>query len=335
MKKIFFLTSLLIGSWSFTAPRVNNGGGAWICTDRQTQQILWIQMSDLVSVEDWHVPPTSFQETNEWQIFSKQRQYVRRNLLALEQIVQKHEFELQEKIVLTDQTIEISEDNIFSTRPRPETCYNGVVAYKQIADFITNGDLLIDVKIWNHPLMTKTHKAILLWHEFLYKIFREEFHDENSSRACHITGLMFLQLPQEILQNAISTALSSTELGKELWSPVKLFPALMQCHLKVHNKEKVIFQKTWDNLISGRSYFAQTEDFVFSMRTDFHSGFPETMKIYDVAENTDIWLPLSEVTSLLSSGKQAVLSKVTQSKPDMRAIITCENVALLDMLDHS
>lgn len=180
---------------SVAGDKVGNGGGLWVCHTEGVFEKL--HLVDLYEAEHellWSMKTFSSEKKSERiveEVVAEVQKYFptySREWLAHLRWVQK-----KKKFVRLE--LEKVDDALFRTRPPSQACPNGLWEYKQLANFthILN-DVIISEELWNHPRLSETDRAGLLWHEAIYYWFRTKYQDSDSTRARYVTGLLFSQL---------------------------------------------------------------------------------------------------------------------------------------------
>lgn len=200
--------------------RVGNGGGAWICRERN-QTLRTAEVVDLWEQREEHrLQPDamifsvgSTLTTGLDQIESKIQTLI--NELAAEtqgtssstslslthyergattflRLFRRERLEAQRILTLTDDSSFLTRiyDDYLRVRPNPEViCPGGVVQAEQVANYTPLNQLLVRQSLWNHPQFGIRGQISLLSHEIVYAAFRIPMIDDSDSvRARHLTA---------------------------------------------------------------------------------------------------------------------------------------------------
>ncbi len=296
------------------APRVNNGGGGWICKDFDSKTIRWIKMNDLHAVDDLPYKFVHFSAMNATQIFEAQKVRAQQFSRKLAKHISEKDFDIFGSIKFVDHSLTISEDNHFYRRPDPSTCENGILEYSQIADYIDGGSLLIDSRIWNHQKMSEYNKAVLLTHEYLYKIFRSVFPDKTSNRALRATGLLFLEMPPQLLQTDLDKISEDINYADAQWIPAQLSAISMTCTVRVQNEFEVLDFKEWKTLAYGESIYHHKLGLLFTIVVGYQSSYPVKLEIYREDDNSEVRLAAQSINEQIEKNGFVQLSQTQATK---------------------
>lgn len=223
IKKLYLIFVLLFSSYSFSGPRVGNGGGGWGCL--VDDKLQWVELLDLYEAKhEFKYGPletehdgdilASFntlvgsllsdftERVNEDKSFEDKLKFNARFNQILKRLkdisfLNTHGLELNLKIVMdlfsfVDRSLVTVEDAAFRIMPKKDECLNGEIIYLQIANFTNDDRLLVSKKNWSY--LSVDNRVALVFHEALYLTFRTIFSDEDSSRARKAVALLFSNL---------------------------------------------------------------------------------------------------------------------------------------------
>lgn len=322
-----FIVSLFLNSPLVLAgPRVNNGGGAWVCRDQDQNKINWIEILDLTQGIGKYRPALS---GSEWDIYEQKLSLIQKQFPKLQIILDQAPVDLRKAFRFLDHSLEVVGDGAISAKPNPGYCVHGLIGYVQIADFLTTGDLIIDKNIWNHKSLSVRSKAALLLHERLYYAFRKVLADETSYRAQKIVGAFFDEsLSSEALMKAIQVSLDldSNVMSFLYERPVVLFPVQLTCTLLIAGFNEVGARNLqyWQDIPFGSSLTTSMAGYTYHVETSELDGSPKSMQVQDDKSGYSAVVDGDELTTLFFRNHRASVH-LENHAINRKAVLFCES----------
>jgi len=274
------LLVLLFAPHVQAGPRVNNGGGAWVCVNKETQKTEWIELLDLASDIGKSYSNTA---QNEWTLYREKLDLIKSQIPELQKILMSAPIDLQRRIKFVDHALDIIADAAMSNKPLPSTCNSGHVQYVQVADFLITGDLVIDKEVWQSKKFSMHSKAALLLHERLYYAFRTLLKDETSLRAQKIVEILF---QDSFNEKSIQDINKNLKIDQNFWGwlserTVVLSPVELTCSIALlHGGTRLLFKfKYFRHVQYGSRLVGKLRDYSFIVETDPEDGAPRVMKL--------------------------------------------------------
>lgn len=297
MKYFILVFTLCLSANAFGGPRVNSGGGGWMCSDALGAR--WIRSVDLFEAEGSRLRIAPVQGKTAKEILDAKMEKIRRELPSLDAFLRKYPVDLESAVWLWPIKLDSTEDASLMVRPRSATCAGGRIEYVQVANFLIDGTIIISAPLWRDPAFAEVEKAAILLHEILYKASRDAYGDENSQRARRITGLVFSDLGAEELRLKVADALSEfTKWGRE--DGIAPFAVKAVCRAWVENEwRKVQIEKTWEAKEFGSARYFELEGFAFIMGTAAEDGLFSSLSIEDKATGAETALASEDMRDIL------------------------------------
>jgi len=209
----FFFINLNITN---AGPRVGNGGGGWLCTN--DNEVSWIQIIDLYeAAHEFDLEPLNFYGLELDQIFTLLMDKLDTIGELKNYNFQSYLYQARTKYILVEASDFFKiKDDLVRVRPSGITCPNGEISKVQIANMTFDGRLIINKKYWDY--LSEKEKAALIFHEAYYKLFRDFYNDEDSTRARKVVGYLFSELSRDDLKNKF------TESRENLFTAIDMAP---------------------------------------------------------------------------------------------------------------
>jgi len=224
--KSWLFTLLLLPLTAAAAPRVNNGGGVWVCANGGRTE--WIQAADFFELDPERRSRRDFGAASTDEIFKLQQSLVAANFPELQRVLQKWPLDFSKITRYVDFDLSSTGDMNFTSRPQPADCEDGVVSYQQLAVYLYDDTLLIAEPLWRNPKLSPTDQAAILFHEWVYRALRGEQDEQTSARTRRIVAWLFSTADAESARKAIARELllsSHDQLEDELAT----FPVNPRC----------------------------------------------------------------------------------------------------------
>lgn len=286
-KYALIMLNLIVFPFSWAGPRVNNGGGVWVCKNSVTKKVQWIK-----AVDFWELSMTwadskfePVQAQSAWGIYQEKLNEIYASFPELTLILQKNPLDLKSVIREVSGMLDFVDDNQLIRKPDDFFCENGDVEYGQVADFLVDGNLLISQALWNDPGFSEIDKAGVLLHELIYKALRDERDEQNSERTQKIVYFLFSNLSLQEKQKQVRLILEAKGgvRGRVQVSP---FSIHLNCEVKVTSYSisqvpSLLGSISWKQIQSIEKN-VQIEDFSFLLKRNLEDGRPIQMEITDL-----------------------------------------------------
>jgi hypothetical protein len=267
------ILSLILSFSAPAAPRVNNGGGVWVC--KAFGRVEWIQAADFFALPEEKRRKEDLPGMSREEIFAANARLIREQIPELDKLLSKWPVDFT-KIQWVDFPLSATQDMNFQSRPQPEDCPGGAVRYEQLADFLYGDTLLISKPVWENPRISPTDQAAILLHEWIYKALREDRDEQTSARTRRIVALLFTGLQPGEIRKEIAYELivsSHDQLDEELAT----FPVAPRCDAFVNDE----IVGGWQSLAGrfGEKFSFSRDGIEFSVETSALDGVPEYMAV--------------------------------------------------------
>ncbi len=333
MKSTLILAaSLLIQGLSVSTaaaggPRVGNGGGAWVCQDRETKAYRWMRVVDLFEAEnEFGLSIRESREFDPWVLLEERLKEVRENVPELKGILTTNANQLKRalKILPEGTTLTRIDDGVIRVLPSPSTCSGGYLYYGQLANFTDDGRLLVDGDLWAERALTPLDRAALLLHEMIYKSLRDRKGETNSSRTREIVGYLFSTLDSREIRARVVQALARPA-PKEDGSEVVLDAFEIHCRATFATNERVDYSQYVfpSPLPPGQAYQARLDEFEFHVETDARTGLLSKLAIFDRRSNVSTSLSGHALEAVLLKNKEVGIALERGARGES-AILSCE-----------
>lgn len=197
------------------ADGAGNGGGAWICRDRESDEILWSQVIDLYEAENefgLQLKYTVDEDYFDILIDVINRIEVINSELYSEISPYFSEFISATSNVKFKDHVEIVDDVLFREKPQEVNyCINGRIEYMQLINFSDDNQMQLNSFITNLKF-SSLDRAALVIHEVVYLYLRDKSDDLSSIRTRRITGLLFSNKDNQELDLEIQRILSTNNI---------------------------------------------------------------------------------------------------------------------------
>jgi len=293
--RLLFLLILFLPLFAHASPRVNNGGGVWVCT--QNSETSWVQAADFFELPASQRNREDFGSASVDEIFAKKLHDIENQLPELHQLLMKWPVDFKKVTQFVNFSLTSTEDMDFQTRPQPSDCPEGAASYEQLAVYLYNDTLLISKPLWDSEKMKNADRAAILFHEWIYKALREDRDEQNSARTRKIVALIFSAQDPGSVEKEVSSELNTSSHG-QLDNELATFPVAPRCEALVNG----VVVGSWQ--AHGGSFGEKGEfragGFRFSVETSAQDGVPESMSV--LAEKTGwstvLEAPLARATYL-------------------------------------
>lgn len=286
--KLLFVISVFIqlptqtlarGEQEIAGPKVGNGGGLWLCRDRESLNYKWIELTDLFEAKNefgWELKEFKGQTFPE--IYLSIVELARKNT-KLGALISKYGVDPIQKLTFIHKyaTLTSINDGFYKVRPSAASCSDGYIHYAQLANFTNDGVILVNSSLWAEPLLSSRDKAALLVHELVYKVLRDSRGDKNSLPTRAIVAALFSQLNEAELSRQIDFALSADYPDWDE-SKVNISLAYLTCGAQVSSKSSLVGKLLEEN---GGELVTALEQFEFSVSMDSSEGRPTKAEIVD------------------------------------------------------
>ncbi len=266
------LLLLLLPLTLFAAPRVNNGGGVWLCSTRSDTN--WIQASDFFELRPEHRSREDFGSATKEEIFERKLGDIATLWPDLHKLMRKYPVDFQKITQYVDFSFPPTQDMSFESRPQPSDCPGGVVAYRQLAVYLYNGTLLIDKALWLDEKLSELDRAAILFHEWIYKALRDDRDEQSSARTRRLVALIFSASPASWVAKQITYELNASS-HDQVKDELATFPVHPRCEALVDGE----IVGSWQP--SGKSFGERGEfrgaGYRFTVETSARDGVPEVL----------------------------------------------------------
>lgn len=209
MKKILLSFVLVFNVFSKT--EVGNGGGVWTCRN-DDDSIRWIQLVDFfegevefgLKIYDQYAGMSKSEIINSILEFSGE---IDPNF---EGVLSRYLSIVEESLEFKNSELEVIDDSLYRIRPSRMTCVSGNVNYEQLANYTTDGRILIS-DLYDSDLLSETDKAGLLIHEAIYLFLRESRGETNSVNTRKVLAYLF---SDESAQNVMDVLVNYFNLNR-------------------------------------------------------------------------------------------------------------------------
>ncbi|MES2801810.1 MAG: hypothetical protein V4654_04915 [Bdellovibrionota bacterium] len=258
MKYVLFFFLIIAFNFAYAGPRVNNGGGVWVCRKNDTANVVWIKSHDLFLLEMFDRLSQKFDFMKAWKIYEMQLGLISENFPSLAKMIQQYPLDLKSILRIEDISVDLIGDGGIDLRPLKSSCPDGRVGFEQVADFIAKDLLFLDSKIWHQPMMKEVDKAIIFMHEHIYYVLRKANDEESSVRTQQLVATIFADLPIDIANERVDKILQSSGHPREAGTVI-LFPINLNCYASVldykdengHRSYSRVGEKFWSNFGEG------------------------------------------------------------------------------------
>jgi len=193
MFSLLLFSTLVLLKTAHAGPRVGNGGAGWLCSSEE--KVFWLSTLDLYEAShEFHLTPLEFTTA----AFDEIIHTLSLRLQKIEEF-ENYNFhhyleEVRTGFTLVDSNdLTAIDDNLVRVVPNGRACPHGDISKVQIANMTFDGRLIIDKDLWQ--LLPATEQAALIFHEAFYKLFRDLYNDQDSTRARRVVGPLFSEMP--------------------------------------------------------------------------------------------------------------------------------------------
>lgn len=206
--KGLLLIAIFFPLLSFANKEGGNGGGAWVCREKD-QSIRWARLIDFFeATEEFHLDLKKSEpglDAND--IFD----VLTEKIFQLDQNLHEKLIPYFTKVSLktsyVSKKLPVINDAHPRLKPMAKDCENGSISYEQVAIFTKSGTVLINYDLFFHSNFSEHDKAGLCLHEVIYAYMRDHFQDKDSVRSRKIVGLLSSNLPPKQIKSELSLLL--------------------------------------------------------------------------------------------------------------------------------
>lgn len=193
---------------------VGNGGGVWACVEgggslsglHRIWLIDFYEGEDEFKLKFVDFPP----DMNYEDIIKERRAWIATHLPRVHEWLEPELEAVSKILVEVDGLLTSTEDGAYRVQPSPDLCPEGVIEYRQMANYTPHGRILLQRRLWNSDRLPAAHRAGLVFHEAIYKYLRLRDGDRNSDRTRRLTALLFSNLSPVHLQDEIDAIMAET-----------------------------------------------------------------------------------------------------------------------------
>jgi hypothetical protein len=316
---LFYFTflSLLVSTSSQAGPRVGNGGGVWICQEKNNDY-RWIQLVDLFEGSaEYSLTPFLTSKSNPQDIFKDRIAFIKAGVPVLADILTLDSDQLLSLVHFVPKSSQLSpiNDEQIRVRPAPESCIDGILYYGQLANFTYDGRLLVSQAIWDTQQFSPMSRAGLLLHELIYKTLRDRFRDTNSSRARALVALLFSNLSGSEINQRAAALLGQSNQTPQL-PPVLMHQFQLTCRGRVDFEASPELGSQISLASSSPGFFSGTLlDISFRVISDPESNYPVGLEILHESTGAKASLDRDALSILFrDSGKASLVLNLTNSQ---------------------
>ncbi len=328
MRYVSFLIVLLSTSAVFAAPRVNSGGGGWVCRKIDSGDVVWVKAADLTKVEFIQPGKLVEKEGDQWDLLAEQRAYIKRVLPKLDAILEKYPLNIREKLRPVPDALNFVPDAELRYKPPVSSCPGGVVSYVQLADTNMDGQVIYSSRVWGLPQFSNFQKAAILLHEEIYYALRQSFGDESSYRTRQIMGLVYAGMKDDPLRGGIDEVFKAKPRSRPGIFGFDNGPALFNVRL---NCAVVLNGQTsypWVEVVPGETTQLTVDGYLLKLTTSVIDGSPISMDVTDESTGFSSSLAGSDIISVFNSVRRTVITVKRNTEQSVR--FSCESSSPLD-----
>ncbi|WP_413288327.1 hypothetical protein [Bdellovibrio sp. HCB337] len=331
MKYAFALLTFCATSIAMAAPRVNSGGGGWACRKNDsTGQVMWIKAADLTKVE-FYTPGAGLKELSgdRWTLLKEQHARIEKVVPILASLMRLHPFDIANNLVAIPDALNFVPDAELRYKPPASSCVGGLVSYVQLADTTMDGKVIYSSRVWNMPEFSEFHKAAILLHEEIYFALRESLGDESSYRTRQLMGLLYSNMDENTLRQAVDYVLQSKPRPRPGIFGFENVPALfnvdLQCNISFNNGP-VSF--AWKPQTPGEAMTVSLEGLQFRVKTSVTDSSPLQLEILD--EKTNVSALLDEAQTVATFNALRRTSVILKLGSELTAQLYCDSNSPLE-----
>jgi hypothetical protein len=328
MRYFSFLIVLFAASSVFAAPRVNSGGGGWVCRKIDGGEVLWVKAADLTKVEFVLPGKLVEKEGSEWDLLEEQRAYIKRVLPKLDALLEKHPLNIRSRLRPVPDALNYLPDAELRYKPPVSSCPGGVVSYVQLADANLDGEVIYSSRVWGLPQFSNYQKAAILLHEEIYYALRQELGDESSYRTRQIIGLLYSGLNDDPLRGGIDEVFKAKPRSRPgifgFENGPALFKVRLACSVILNNQNSF----PWVTVVPGESTQMTVDGYLLKLSTSLIDGSPLSMEVTDEKTGFTSVLDGSDIVSVFNSVRRATITLKRDTQQSMK--FSCESSSPLD-----
>lgn len=212
MKKLI-LMGLLVVNAAHARNIIGNGDGLWACKVSPTAEPTQLMLVDIFEAREQH--GWTMQKFPQFMtpegIADQMQTMVDQDLPSYSPLWRQAMDHVKANWQPAGGELEVIDDALYQIRPYSKLCPGGSWIYTQFANFNLQGQVLVDIDLWNSPILSSGEKAAMMWHEAIYYWLRSSYQDTNSIRARYIVAVLFSDLSATEKSTKISTLLQAPE----------------------------------------------------------------------------------------------------------------------------
>jgi hypothetical protein len=328
MRYVSFLIVLLSASTIFAAPRVNSGGGGWVCRKIDNGEVLWVKAADLTKVEFIQPGKLVEKEGDQWDLLAEQRAYIKRVLPKLDAILEKYPLNIRERLRPVPDALNFVPDAELRYKPPVSSCPEGVVSFVQLADTNMDGQVIYSSRVWGLPQFSNFQKAAILLHEEIYYALRQSFGDESSYRTRQIMGLVYAGMKDDPLRGGIDEVFKAKPRSRPgifgFDNGPALFNVRLTCAVVLNGQNSL----PWVPVVPGETTQMSVDGYLLKLTTSIIDGSPLSMEVTDEKTGFTSSLDGADIISVFNSVRRTVITLKRDSAQAMR--FSCESSSPLD-----
>ena len=205
---VIYSISVIHLSAAHAGDKIGNGGAIWACQNAQSDFLGGMLLDLFEATHEFGYTVQTFPISDANQISDAVMARYLKDWPEFALKVKPHMSAVLANTRFVDAIVEKIDDANPPISPLPNQCKGGLWSFVQIANYKTDGQLLIRKDLWENAALGSVDKAALLWHEAVYRWLRSDYDDQTSTRARKIVALAFSTLP---------TSQISIEVRKLLW----------------------------------------------------------------------------------------------------------------------
>jgi hypothetical protein len=319
---IFFPATCVWGA----PPRVNNGGGGWVCHDKDPKSVRWIQTIDLYEARAGLSTLTEPALSEDpWALYAAKLDFIKTSVPGLQAILARSPLDLHKIFHLVNSELDNFVDSSMIYRPRVEQCAGGYIEYVQIADFLIDGNLIVSNAIWSDPHFSSLEKAALLLHEHIYWALRNENGDSNSVRTRALVGALFSNKSASLISQRIDEVLKDTSNLRTPDDSVVRYPVYLKCWASVHSPQQTLEVRDW-RMNYGDTHEVEIYGYTFTVHTNAEDGVPSNMTIENKKEKWKSSLRPENIRPIFTALRYAMLNLDSAEGEKLSAVLACRSL---------